>query len=508
MASDDVVVGLEEFVNVSDQVRWRFGTAGSFPILFREAWREDEHVFSVEGGKAPNGDSNLQHLGTPERVSGEVLNRYPVDVLAIEEPSSVANKATPPYWTKWLDKCKDANLPDYVIISAPSKELVEDSGLQSKPWRRRFEKWGYEAHYWFIRAHEHGGVVRQDRCMLVLRRKDVTVPKVILPEPIVTDEAPRIARNMLSPMGVPRTAWLQDEWVQKEDYPEWVTAAAAPCIIVGETRQRSTPVFSADGSLPDSVGALIATDKGVRRLLPEELAKAKGVPKSWTTQEILSTREVNRMTSLHLWAAVAASLDNTTAQETTTESVPAIPLLDEPIWTVPNEEGPEWEWKAPDLSPGGEWHTARVSSLQAAVRGLPDADEHLAKGLAALDTHRKNYEGEGSIHKLQLLWWEFPPEHWEELRNGCAMNFLAEPRTGITENAPMTEEQVEIAAEFIDELWHIGVFGLIPDDCEMKANAPLFAVSKAGQPGQWRIIADMKSGGQNEFIGKDPTHLP
>ena len=72
----------------------------------------------------------------------------------------------------------------------------------------------------------------------------------------------------------------------------------------------------------------------------------------------------------------------------------------------------------------------------------------------------------------------------------------------------MTEEQVEIAAAFINELWHIGVFELVPDDCEMKANAPLFAVAKPGQPGQWRIIADMKSGGQNAHIGNDPTHLP
>jgi hypothetical protein len=91
------------------------------------------------------------------------------------------------------------------------------------------------------------------------------------------------------------------------------------------------------------------------------------------------------------------------------------------------------------------------------------------------------------------------------------MNFLSEPKTGVKENAPMTEEQVEIASEFIDGLWHIGVvFELIPDDCEMLANAPLFAVAKAGQPGQWcRIIADtLKCVGQNEHIGKDPTQLP
>ena len=129
------------------------------------------------------------------------------------------------------------------------------------------------------------------------------------------------------------------------------------------------------------------------------------------------------------------------------------------------------------------------------------------KGLAALDLHRQNYESD-DIHRLQLLWWEFAPEHWDELRDGCAMNFLTVPADGVVGNAPLTPEQVDIASEFIDELWKIGVFKLIPEGCEMQANCPLFAVAKPGQPGQWRIIADMKSGGQNEHIGKDPTHLP
>jgi hypothetical protein len=39
---------------------------------------------------------------------------------------------------------------------------VEEGGLQSKLWRRRFQDWGYDPHYWFLRSTEHGGVVRQD----------------------------------------------------------------------------------------------------------------------------------------------------------------------------------------------------------------------------------------------------------------------------------------------------------------------------------------------------------
>ena len=88
------------------------------------------------------------------------------------------------------------------------------------------------------------------------------------------------------------------------------------------------------------------------------------------------------------------------------------------------------------------------------------------------------------------------------------MNFLSIPMKGLTPNAPMTEGQVEIATEFVDELWHIGVLELVPEGSKLLANAPLFTMPKPGQPGQWRCIADMKSGGQNKHIGKDPVHLP
>ena len=66
------------------------------------------------------------------------------------------------YWSKWLDKCRGDNLPDYIFVAAAPQELVLDEGLQSKGWRQRYLRWGYEAHFWFLRSHEHGGVVQQD----------------------------------------------------------------------------------------------------------------------------------------------------------------------------------------------------------------------------------------------------------------------------------------------------------------------------------------------------------
>jgi hypothetical protein len=150
-----------------------------------------------------------------------------------------------------------------------------------------------------------------------------------------------------------------------------------------------------------------------------------------------------------------------------------------------------------------------VESLNAATQGMADEERHWRDGLQTLDIHRHhNFEGNGTMKQLQILWWEFPPEHWDMLWDGSPMNFIMTLSGGITPNAPMMDEQVEIAAEFIDELWHIGIFELVLEDNEMLANAPLFTVPKPGQPGQWRVIADMKNGGQNDHIGKDPVHMP
>jgi hypothetical protein len=43
-----------------------------------------------------------------------------------------------------------------------------------------------------------------------------------------------------------------------------------------------------------------------------------------------------------------------------------------------DEDDLEWNWKAPDLSFGGEWHTAKVNNLWEATKGLLDADRLVA----------------------------------------------------------------------------------------------------------------------------------
>jgi hypothetical protein len=134
-----------------------------------------------------------------------------------------------------------------------------------------------------------------------------------------------------------------------------------------------------------------------------------------------------------------------------------------------------------------------------------------SEGLIALDIHRGNYNLEGPAPKqLKLLWWEFPKEHWESLREGSRMNFLRLPEPNIKPNANMDAEQLSVGADFVNELLELKVLGLLDgdEDLEILLNAPLFVVPKEGQEGEWRVIADMLRGGQNMCIGNDPVILP
>ena len=46
-------------------------------------------------------------------------------------------------------------------------------------------------------------------------------------------------------------------------------------------------------------------------------------------------------------------------------------------------------------------------------------------GMEALLIHSGNYNAVGPTPcRLQLLWWELPPEKWDDLREGSCMNFL------------------------------------------------------------------------------------
>jgi len=356
--------------------------------------------------------------------------------------------------------------------------------------------------------------VRQDRLILLLQKEGSERPLLEQAPVAMRTDAVRSATNMLKTHMIPANAWNRGGW-DASDCGEAIAQAAAPCRIIGTTRSDGKPVFCPQACLPDGVGSWIqATDargnQRIRRLLTEELAKAKGVPPAWMKGILGAGAMVDGMTSLHIWTAVGDTILASWADQIGAPPMNSCPTGLPVSWMETDNEGVDddtWNWSPPDLSEGSEWYHERVRSLEAAVAHHPDAPRLRTEGLEALERHRKNYGPEGLTH-LQLLWWEFPEEHWADLRDGCPMNFLTEPRDEVVPNQAMDLEAEGIATEFVEELMRLGVLQPLPEGASLRANAPLFCVPKAGQPGQWRPIADMKRGGQNAHIGKDPVHLP
>jgi hypothetical protein len=139
----------------------------------------------------------------------------------------------------------------------------------------------------------------------------------------------------------------------------------------------------------------------------------------------------------------------------------------------------------PDLSEGGEFCDDRVRTLLYASQSFPDPDAVFRDGLEILRIHRGNYtETHPLPQRLQIIWWEFPPAHWADLKDGSSMTFLKPPGEFILPNSDMTPKQLIIAGEFVDELVDLGVLEQATPDKPVVANAPLFTAEKDGQPGQ------------------------
>jgi hypothetical protein len=164
----------------------------------------------------------------------------------------------------------------------------------------------------------------------------------------------------------------------------------------------------------------------------------------------------------------------------------------------------DWLWETPDLSKDGDWYQARVQSLKAAVAELPSVPKLYEEGLEILRIHRSNYGVNGAT-ELQLIWWEFPRESWSAIRDGSSMNFLITPGGALQPNAPMKEEEREVACKFVDKLIRLRV--LVSASEELKGNCPLFCAEKPHKPGAFRCIANAKTGGQNACMGTDPVYL-
>jgi hypothetical protein len=210
------------------------------------------------------------------------------------------------------------------------------------------------------------------------------------------------------------------------------------------------------------------------------IAKAKGVPKEWQPEarkkRSLWRAAVSLLTVVHLWTAAMDSLGNwmrarSLQGEAQIDGRPPASIRSMPeshlLLECEDPESDTSEWEVPDLKEGSVWCKARIHSLCQAIQDLPNREQHFEDDLQALARHGLNYTLEGP-QQLQLLWWKFPEEHWEPLREGCSMNFLVLPGGESQMNSKMDEAIKAEAGRFVDELVKLGV--LLPAIGKLRAN--------------------------------------
>jgi hypothetical protein len=488
-------------VPTSDR-RVRYGTVGTGLDLGRLVWPKDYHIFSSQAvsvhemnSQLPGRPNSTKELGPAGGVRKNVLRTHPVEVLLID---GVENQE----WRKWVEAVRSEERPRIILWFESSRRIEQDrEGPFSKSVRKKMQLCGYRSCSWFLKAEDYGSALVQDRVAMVYIRNNGQGNLPTKPTPMGLPA--RAMSNLLMPVGVPRKAYYM-----AQEY-ECDGRSFLPCQVEKQTKNQ--PIYEAEGPMPDQPHVWVRSDRGTRRLQHEELGNGKGIPSNWLKgglRKPLRQSQVEKATCIHLWSAAMDAIRPWLGMqdEKPVETVPEETTVPSPNWTSQEDEPTEeWKWEVPDLREGGEWFKARVKSLQKAIQGLPNQDELYTAGLESLAVHRGNYTKDGPKF-LQLLWWEFPPEHHEALREGCRMNFLILPSGELKLNAKMDEGERKAAGKFVDELEALGV--LEEAKGELKANCALFCVDKGPkQPDEKRCIADMKQGGQNDCIGKDPTFL-
>ena len=425
-----------------------FGTYGSGLPLMAPAWTGYTHIFDVHIRRTTNEDKIPEaiHNYTGLRCKRNLFNKHPVDIFAVDMGNRpmTNHDIKIEHWERMMQASQPQFRPKVVIEAWPARAVIWESGPTGKASRIRWKELGYSTRLQRIDAQHIGGAIIQPRLMVV--RIQPNVPWGWYPIDVQRPKRPMC--NLLIPPGL-------------------------------IPRRRDTYYSSVEGHIHDPnqdpmpavIGRWIKTEKGIRRLLAEEISRGLGVPKEWeASPELLTANTLNASTSIYHWEYISQCFIDTTittdqVADTTTRLIPQTgskPDLqpEQPIL-----------WRPPDLTKGGVWYQARVARLKATALRYPNYHQIVQEGLEDLDRHRSNYNKEGTTPTtLQLLWWEFPPEHQEEVRIGASMNFLKEPEPGLTPNSEMTDEQLIAAGEFVDELIELGVLQSPPEHRETLLN--------------------------------------
>jgi hypothetical protein len=445
--SKDVLEVPDVTVMLSSNRRvWTYGTVGVGVNYGPTIWKDQIPVFTSHTQQTNHLiPTKATDLGPPSRLKKNLLNQHPVDCLLIEGES-------PTKWMSWIIEADNNHKPK-AVLSFINKELLDhEDGPVPKTQRKLLQKLGYDVRYWYLPAWEFGAALDLSTVSMVWYKTDD--PMAVMPIPRSSALPVRPMSNLLKPFGIPSKAWSRREPKALLGSP-----SRGPCRLRGQINGEL--VYDELGAMPNAVGSWISTAKGTRRLQYEELAKAKGINELLANCEDTKLRTTIRESAgIHLWAAALDALGQWLRgpTEDDEQTAPAPEDADFPQWDEPCEDGGdnEWSWEPPDLQEDHPWSHDRLESFKKAIDGLPNARTLFDEGVQALAWHRTNYTEDGP-KCLQLLWWEFPLKHWEDLRGGSSMNFLIEPSGELVLNAEMDEIELAAAGKCVDQLMSLGV---------------------------------------------------
>jgi hypothetical protein len=147
---------LQDVLEVPDQevfirpsgTRLRYGTIGLGIDHAPLVWKDADHVFEshdsvLESHKQEEGD--VVQLGSPHRVSSQILNQQPVDCLLVEGWG-------PSIWQLWVERAAEENRPKVILSWTDAQQLGQDEGYRSKTTHKNMGKLGYHTTYWLLEA--------------------------------------------------------------------------------------------------------------------------------------------------------------------------------------------------------------------------------------------------------------------------------------------------------------------------------------------------------------------
>ena len=428
----DIAVMDEEVREIPHDERKRFqsyGVYGDSLNLMKESWKGMDFRFTVRSTAVRRDEGQGVHSFRGPRPSAKKVAELEVDVLVVERGGCRGQQQPRPTktWERLIETQPSDKRPKLIVETWPAQSTLwkPDTSPNGKDCRSRWKALGYETRSKIIDSKHLDGAIEQSLLLVV---RDSTDKWKWAPYDGTRGSRPM--GNLLTPPGLLRLTARERQIRRDNVYPEGALRNYARDPMPLATR-------------------LIEDAAGPRNLRPEEILRGLGMEKQdaeWGAKESMDV--IRNTTSVFHWEYLSqcfllmGSVPPEKRNWENDDDETAYSTDDDPYDSDQDDDQPWPGWIPPDMSPGSSWTRTRVDNLVRASKYYPDPEEIVRQGMQDLEIHRGNYDRSGPAPKeLQLLWWEFPYEHWEEVRLGGSMNFLCEPKHGLQENAPMTHDR-------------------------------------------------------------------